>query len=129
MKAMSTILVIDDDPGVRESLRSVLEDWGYRVRLAADGQAGIDAALARIPDLIIVDMMMPRASGFTVLDRLRNQHHLSVPIVMLSGNGNEPQRSLAAVLGADRFLNKPVHAEELQNVLSELLAVSPSPVA
>ena len=70
MSDTRTVLVIDDDPGIREALQIALEDRGYRVICAPDGDAGIRRAVDDRPDLVIVDLMMPRTSGFVVLDRL-----------------------------------------------------------
>ena len=108
MTGPRTVLVVDDDPDVREALQAALEGRGWRVRCEPDGEAGITAALRTPPNLIIVDMMMPRASGFVVLERLKQQHRLSVPIIMLTGNDSDHQRDYAEFLGVDIYLHKPV---------------------
>jgi DNA-binding response OmpR family regulator len=117
MSDSRTILIIDDDADIRELLQMALEEWGYQVLSAADGNAGEALALSDRPDLIILDMMMPRISGFAVLQRLRQQHRLDVPVIMLSGIESDHQRAYAEFLGADQFLMKPVRPLELlQNV-------------
>jgi len=113
MQVPRTVLVIDDDPDVREALQIVLEDRGYRVVCAADGEAGIHKAISDRPDLIIVDMMMPRTSGFVVLDRLKHHHKLRMPIIMLTGNESDHQRDYAIFLGVDEYMNKPVPPDQL----------------
>ena len=113
MSTSPTVLVIDDDPDIRESLQMALEEWGYRVLCAADGDTGTERALSDGPDLIILDMMMPRVSGFAVLQRLRQHHRLGVPIIMLSGIESDHQRDYAKFLGADLFLMKPIRPLEL----------------
>lgn len=113
MPAPRTVLVIDDDPDVREVLQMALEDRGYGVACAPDGEAGIARALRDRPDLVIVDMMMPRASGFVVLERLKQQHRLGVPVIMLTANESDHQRAFAEFLGADMYLNKPVRRAQL----------------
>ena len=108
MAVTRTVLVIDDDPDVREALQAALEGRGLRVRCAPDGEVGIAAALNSPPDLVIVDMMMPRASGFVVLERLKQQHRLPVPVIMLSANDSDHQRAYAEFLGAALYLSKPI---------------------
>jgi len=117
MSDSCTVLVIDDDPDVRDVLQMALEKWGYRVLCAADGDAGIARALSDGPDLIILDMMMPRVSGFAVLQRLKQHHRLEVPVIMLSAIESDHQRAYAEFLGADLFLMKPIRPLDLlQNV-------------
>ena len=113
MTVARTVLVIDDDPEIRELLQTVLEDRGFRVDCAPDGEVGIAKAIHSPPDLVICDMMMPRASGFTVLEQLKQQHRLAVPIIMLTGNDSDHQRLYAEFLGVDAYLNKPVLPAEL----------------
>lgn len=108
MTVARTVLVIDDDPDIREALQVALEGRGLTVRCAPDGEVGIAAALNAPPDLVIVDMMMPRASGFVVLERLKQQHRLPVPIIMLTANASDHQEAYAEFLGADLYLRKPV---------------------
>lgn len=120
-----TVLVIDDDAGVRESLQIALEDWGFRVICAPDGEIGISRAVKDDPDVIICDMMMPRASGFVVLDRLKNQLRLKIPIIMLTGNESDQQRTFAEVLGVDHYLHKPVRPLQLQQTIGKCLPVMP----
>ena len=108
MSVPRTVLVIDDDSNVREALQIALEDSGYRVLCASDGETGISSALKEVPDLVIVDMMMPFVSGFVVLERLKHQHHFAAPIIMLTGNESDQQRTYAEFLGVDVYLNKPV---------------------
>jgi DNA-binding response OmpR family regulator len=91
----------------------ILEDHGYRVLTAPDGKAGLATATEQRPDLIIVDMMMPRMSGFAVLERLKQNIELSMPVMMLTGNESNHQRTLAEFLGVDAYLNKPIGTRQL----------------
>jgi len=120
MSDSCTVLVIDDDPDVRDLLQMALEEWGYRVLCAADGDTGIARSLNDNPDLIILDMMMPRVSGFAVLQRLKQQHGLEVPIIMLSAIESDHQRAYAEFLGAELFLMKPVRPLELLQYVRRL---------
>ena len=114
-----TIMVIDDSPEILVDVAEVLESEGYRVVTAGDGQAGLRKVLDQRPDLVLVDMMMPRLSGFGVIERIREQG-ISVPIVMMSANENESQRSLAIVLGADEYLVKPFQILDMVAVVRRL---------
>jgi DNA-binding response OmpR family regulator len=113
MPVARTVLVIDDDPDIRDLLRSALEDRGFRVHCAPDGEIGVLKALNATPDLVIVDMMMPRASGFQVLEKLKQHHRLPVPIIMLTGNDSDHQRAYAESLGVDAYMSKPVRPAQL----------------
>jgi DNA-binding response OmpR family regulator len=113
MSPARTVLVIDDDPDIRDLLRTALEEHGLRVQCAPDGEVGVAKALSGTPDLVIVDMMMPRASGFHVLERLKQQHRLPVPVIMLTANDSDHQRAYAECVGVDAYLNKPVRPAQL----------------
>jgi len=108
MSDARTVLVIDDDPDICEALQATLEGRGLRVRCAPDGEIGMHSALKNPPDLVILDMMMPRVSGFVVLERLKQHHRLPVPIIMLTANDSAQQQAYAEFLGADLYLRKPI---------------------
>lgn len=119
------ILVVDDDPSLRELLRQQLTDRGFAVRLATDGYEAIEAARSRRPDLVILDVMMPGLSGFDVAAMLKNDPKTeSVPILILSIVADE-QRGLR--LGVDRYMQKPMEADGLVEAVEELLAGGDSP--
>jgi DNA-binding response OmpR family regulator len=115
-----TILIIDDDPDVRESLRMVLGDNGFQVSTAPDGEIGIAKALQDRPSLIIVDMMMPRVSGFIVVEQLKQHHRLNTPIIMLTGHDNDHQRAYAEFVGADLYLTKPLPTKQLVQAIDQV---------
>ena len=105
------ILVVDDDPGLRELLDGYLRDSGFEVQTVADGDA-MRAELARTPfDLIVLDLMLPGEDGLTLCRRLRA--HSSVPILMLTARGDEFERVLGLEMGADDYLAKPFSPREL----------------
>jgi DNA-binding response OmpR family regulator len=116
---MKEILLIDDEPDLRESVGQVLIDAGYSVRTAPDGLAGIQACRQKCPDLVITDIIMPKAHGFDVILLIRREHP-QVRIIAISGGGHfwpasyQPEAVnttayLAAALqsGADAILPKP----------------------
>jgi DNA-binding response OmpR family regulator len=115
-----TILVIDDDPDIRGDLRMILEDQGYRVVCAPDGQAGLRMVQSERPNCVICDMMMPNMSGFMVLERVKTDHRLQTPFIMLTANESVQQRMFAEFLGADVYLHKPIGTKPLLDNLRKL---------
>ena len=109
---MPRLLIIEDELPMRTALADALSGEGYRVLTAADGQAGLDRALAEKPDLILLDLMMPRLDGFTVCAELRRLSN-PVPILMLTAKGHIEDRVKGLDAGADDYLVKPFSTEEL----------------
>lgn len=104
------ILVVDDDPGIREVLGDYLSQHGYRIEAAANA-AEMDRAIAiETPDLIVLDLMMPGEDGLSVCRRLAGR---GLPIVMLSAMGEDTDRIIGLELGADDYLAKPCNPREL----------------
>ncbi|MBI4869539.1 MAG: hybrid sensor histidine kinase/response regulator [Candidatus Wallbacteria bacterium] len=102
------VLVADDEPAVREIARRYLEGWGYQVIEAADGIEAIDQAVTRKPHLVLLDVMMPKLTGFDVLPRLRSEPVLAlVPIVLLTGLAGDDDYVQGVRLGADDYIAKP----------------------
>lgn len=104
------ILVVDDDPRLREMLRKYLESEGFAVSLAADGPA-MRRALERPPDLVLLDLVMPGEDGLTLAREIRARSDL--PIIILSGKGDTIDRVVGLELGADDYIAKPFHLREL----------------
>lgn len=111
--AHKTILLVDDDPEIIDSMRTVLEGKGYRVLVARDGNAGLAVAEREEPDLIILDMMMPRKSGFLVLEKLRTRPEGLIPTIMITGNEGSRHRAYAEFLGVKDYIRKPFAMEKL----------------
>ncbi len=109
---MPRILIIEDELPMRTVLADCLEDDGHRVLTAADGNDGLDRALAEKPDLILLDIMMPRLDGFTVCAELRRRG-IRAPILMLTAKGMVRDRVDGLDAGADDYLVKPFSTEEL----------------
>lgn len=108
------ILSIDDDAAIRQFLSAVLKADGYEVLLAADGAAGVTTARAELPDVILLDLIMPYASGFEVLRHLRDDEATrDIPVLVLSTQGGEDDIVRALDQGAEDFLIKPFYAREL----------------
>lgn len=113
MARLPTILVIDDDSDLCQALRMVLENYGYHVCIASNGKKGLELAQAREPDLVILDLMMPRMSGFTVLEQLKLTICPATPVLMLTGHVGEHQQALAEHIGVDAYLHKPLSTTAL----------------
>ena len=105
------ILVIDDELSIVKFLRANLEDSGYAVEVALDGNEGLRSFEKELPDLVILDIMMPEIDGFEVCRRIREWSQ--VPIIMLSARGSESDKVKCLDLGADDYVTKPFGKEEL----------------
>src|SRR6185436_8708416 len=109
---MSRILIIEDERPMRAALADALEGEGYRVLTAADGEEGLSRALSEAPDLILLDLMMPRLDGYALCSELRRRAN-PVPILILTAKGRLEDRVKGLDLGADDYLVKPFSTGEL----------------
>ncbi len=114
-----TILICEDDENLRQLIRVVIGD-GYSFLEADDGAAALELAREHRPDLIILDLMLPRLSGLEVLDRLRNELPAGETHIMVMSAWTHAE-SAALSAGADRFVPKPFEAEELTAIVAEVL--------
>ena len=105
------VLVVDDEPQIRRALRTGLAGHGYEVETADDGETALAMLAARLPDLVVLDLMMPGVDGFEVLRQTRGW--AKVPVIVLSARGEERAKVDALDLGADDYLTKPFGMEEL----------------
>lgn len=120
------ILVVDDDPRLREVVRYALSRAGFDVVEAGDGRAALQAVAARAPDLVVLDVLMPELDGLDVCRELRR--HGNLPIVFLSSRGEEMDRVLGLELGGDDYLTKPFSPRELvSRVRAVLRRTRPAP--
>jgi DNA-binding response OmpR family regulator len=115
----ASILVIDDDAGMRELLRAMLERAGYGVTTANDGRAGLRRAYSLRPDLIILDVSMPELDGWEALDRIRDLS--DVPVALLTGRTGESDKVRGLRGGADDYVTKPFGRQELLARVEALL--------
>lgn len=109
--ATQRILVVDDDPTISDVVARYLRGDGFEVAMASDGQAALDQAGASYPDLVVLDLMLPKIDGLEVCRQLRAMG--DVPIIMLTAKGEEMDRLLGLSLGADDYLTKPFSPREL----------------
>ena len=123
--ADKTILLVDDDAEVRQAIQAILEPLGARILVADDGNSAVDLATENSPDLVILDMMLPKRSGFLVLEKIkRGKKKGQKPyVVMITANPGQRHKAYAQSLGVDDYLNKPFRMERLLDVVSGLLGI------
>ncbi len=124
---MARILIVEDEPAMVAGLRDNFEFEGYDVITAPDGVAGLERALKEAPDIVILDVMMPRMSGLDVCKQLKSKRP-SLPIIMLTARGQEVDKVVGLELGADDYVTKPFSIRELlARVKAVMRRVQPAP--
>lgn len=123
MPVPKTILLVDDDYEIIEAMRTVLEGKGYRVLVARDGNAGLMVAERDNPDLVVLDMMMPKKSGFLVLEKLKQRPGGLIPTIMITANEGSRHRAYAEFLGVKDYIRKPFAMEKLVRAIDKVLGV------
>ncbi len=121
-----TVLIVEDDPDMVSALATLIGDAGATVQTAMDGNAALMVAAEFDPDLIVLDAMLPKRSGFLVLEKLKgpNKKRGDRPfIIMITGNEGKRHQTWAQSLGVDAYLNKPFRMERLIQSVESLLAV------
>ena len=108
-----SVLVVDDEPTIAEVVARYLERAGYRTRIAADGVAAIEATARQRPDLVVLDLMLPRIDGLEVMRRLREQDRERIAVILLTAKSEEADRVIGLRLGADDYVVKPFSPAEL----------------
>ena len=117
------ILVVDDEPNIVLSLEFLMKQAGFQVRTASDGEAGLAAIAVEQPDLVLLDVMMPRKNGYEVCQAIRaNPAWKNIRIIMLTAKGREVEREKGMALGADDYITKPFSTQEVVGRVRELLA-------
>ena len=120
-QAAKRILLVDDDAEIIESLRLALESKGYEVLIARDGNQGLALIERESPDLVILDMMMPKRSGFLVLERLKKLGEKKQRIIMITANEGNRHKAYAEMLGVDDYVRKPFPMDRLIQSVQRLL--------
>ena len=116
------VLIVDDDSAIVESVKFALESKGYGVIVARDGNQGLALAEREDPDLMILDMMMPKRSGFLVLEKLRRTRPDPIRVIMITANEGSRHKAYAEVLGVDDYICKPFAMDRLLESVKRLLA-------
>jgi len=116
------ILIADDEPNIVVSLEFLMKQKGHVVRVVTDGEAALNAVREFGPDLILLDVMMPRMSGYDVCQKIRENHAwAAVKIVMLSAKGRDIEVNKGMAVGADAYVTKPFSTKDLIAKVQELL--------
>src|SRR5262245_50578887 len=126
-RAKGRILVVDDEEDLGRILKFALMAAGHEVLLAADGAEGLKQAREAAPDLVLLDLMLPKIDGYKVCRMLKfDERYKSIPIVILSARTQQSDKELAKDCGADLFITKPYNLDEILNTVQNLLKTSPS---
>ena len=116
------LLLVDDEPGVRESVQAYLEDSGYQVQVASNAKDAWDILQQNQPDLVISDLMMPQVDGYQFLQQLREDpRFVALPVVFLTARGMKSDRITGYQAGCDAYLSKPFDPEELIAIVQNVL--------
>ena len=118
MADQKTILIVDDDRELVDGLRTMLERQGYRVIQAHDGHQGKAAIYNQRPDLVILDMMMPRMGGYPVLEHFRDKQD-APPVIMITANEGSRHKAYAEYLGVVAYIRKPFATEKLMEAVNK----------
>ncbi len=122
------ILIVDDEPNIVAALEFLLQRHGYEVLLAQDGEAALKQVEQHLPDLVLLDVMMPLKSGYEVCQRMRARADWrQIKIIILSAKGREAEVSKGLSLGADLYVTKPWSNKELLAQIEQLLESAPNP--
>mgnify|MGYP000725031145 FL=1 len=120
---MAKVLVVDDEPNIVLSLEFLMQQAGFDVDTAEDGEGALAKVEESPPDLILLDISLPGISGFDVLEQLRQDpRHARLPIIMLTAHGREVEREKGLALGADDYVTKPFSTQALVEKVKSLLA-------
>lgn len=121
-KSTFRVLVVDDEPDVVSLLTLMLKSQGYEVLAATDGQAGLEKARTEKPDLILLDIMLPRLDGYKVARMLKYDEKFShIPIIMLTAKVQEKDREMGLEMGADEYFTKPFDTSVLLAKVKQIL--------
>ena len=119
------VLVVEDEANIALSLEFLMEQAGYHVRTASDGVSAMDAIAVSRPDLVLLDVNMPKMNGYEVCERIReNPDWSAVRIIMLTAKGRDVEREKGLALGADDYITKPFATTEVVSKVRELLGES-----
>ena len=121
------VLVVDDEADLVRILQFGLESLGYHVETAADGQEGLKKAREMKPDIILLDLMLPKLDGYKVCRLLKfDERYKNIPVIILSARTQEGDQALAMEMGANRFITKPYEFSEILAQMEKLLKSVPA---
>ena len=125
---MHRILIVDDEPNIVLALELLMKKEGYEVHTVDDGERAVQAAKELRPDLILLDIMMPKMDGYEVCQRIRSDALLKdISIIMLTAKGREVEKAKGLALGADHYITKPFSTRQVVMKVKEILAARSDP--
>jgi DNA-binding response OmpR family regulator len=125
MSRRKSVLVVDDEPNILLSLQFLMKKAGYEVRTAKDGDEALAALAISAPDLVLLDVMMPKRDGFDVCQKIRsNPNWKNVRIIMLTARGRPVEREKGLALGADDYITKPFSTKAVIERVESILGIS-----
>ena len=109
-----TVLIVDDEPNIVLSLKFLISQQGYEVRTAASGEEALQSLKEQVPDLVLLDIMMPKPDGYEVCQTIRSTPEWKdIPVIMLTAKGRDVERQKGFAMGADDYFTKPFATNEL----------------
>ncbi len=116
------VLIVDDEPNIVLSLEFLMEEAGYDVRSVTDGQQALDAVREDVPDLILLDIMLPKLDGYEICREIRaNPRCKNVRVIMLTAKGREVDQEKGLAFGADEYITKPFSTREVVEKVKQIL--------
>ena len=126
MAERSRILLVDDEPSIVKMVSKRLEVEGFEVLVAMDGQDGLKKAQTESPDVLILDIMLPKLNGYEVCTMLKQDtRYQKLPVILFTAKAQDKDEKLGMACGADAYMRKPFNAQELVGKIHELLGTSP----
>lgn len=120
---MAKVLVVDDEPNIVLSIEFLMEQAGFEVTSAADGEQALEQVTTHTPDVVLLDISLPGISGFDVLEALRSRPATALlPVIMLTAHGREVEREKGFALGANAYITKPFSTQALVDQVQTVLA-------
>ena len=117
------VLIVDDDTDIVETIKEALQDFGVDFRTTGNGNAAVDLIKEKVPDLLVLDQMLPGRSGFLVMEKIRplRKETKRPPVIMITANPGARHKVYAETLGVDAYINKPFRMDKLVKAAEELL--------
>lgn len=120
MSTLKTILIVDDEEDIVKALTLRLSDTGYKIIMAKDGMAGLELARAENPDLILLDVMLPKLDGYKICRMLKyDERYKKIPIIMLTAKATEEDKHMGEDVGANEYLTKPYDPHKLLELIAK----------
>jgi len=118
-----TVLIVDDDEDIRTAIKAALEDFGVTIKTTGNGNQAVDMIQQEVPDLLVLDQMLPGRSGFLVMEKIRPMRKETgkPPVIMITANPGARHKVYAETLGVDVYINKPFRMEKLVKAAEQLL--------